>query len=49
MQAWLTFWTIWLVFSGLAFAAITVVVSVKGLGDVRRMLRGLKSHDADKR
>jgi hypothetical protein len=45
MQAWKTFWTLWLLFSGIAFAVITVVVSIKGLGDVRRMLSGIKSHD----
>ena len=42
MQAWQWFWTLWLVFSGLAFAAITVVVTIKGFGDVRRMLSGIK-------
>lgn len=45
MQAWQTFWMIWLLFSGVAFAAITVVVTIKGFGDVRRMLRGIKSRD----
>lgn len=45
MQAWQTFWMIWLLFAGVAFAAITVVVTIKGFGDVRRMLRGIKSHD----
>ena len=48
MEPWKTFWTIWLVFSGVAFAAITVVVSIKGFGDVRRMLSGIKSHDDEK-
>jgi hypothetical protein len=48
MEPWKTFWTIWLLFSGVAFAAITVVVSIKGIGDVRRMLSGIKSHDDEK-
>jgi hypothetical protein len=48
MEPWKTFWTIWLLFSGIAFAAITVVVSIKGIGDVRRMLSGIKSHDDEK-
>jgi hypothetical protein len=30
-------------FSGVAFAAITVVVSIKGVGDVRRMLTSMKA------
>lgn len=45
MQPWETFWTIWLLFSGAAFATITLVVSVRGFGDVRRMLSGLKRND----
>lgn len=46
MQAWQTFWTLWLLFSGAAFAIITVVVTIKGFGDVRRMLSGMsKQHD----
>jgi hypothetical protein len=45
MQAWKTLWTVWLLFSGGAFAAITVVVAIKGFGDVRRMLRGIQAQD----
>jgi hypothetical protein len=45
MHAWQMFWTIWLLFSGAAFALITVVVTLKGFGDVRRMLSGIKRHD----
>lgn len=40
MKLWQLFWTAWLVLSGGAFAAITLVVAIKGFGDVRRMLRG---------
>ena len=47
MNAWQMFWTVWLILSGTAFAAITVVVTVKGFGDVKRMLTGLKSHKGD--
>jgi hypothetical protein len=47
MQAWQMFWTVWLVISGVAFAAITVVVTLKGFGDVKRMLSGIKSHESD--
>lgn len=45
MQGWQTFWAVWLLLSGTAFAAITVVVSIKGFGDVKRMLGGLKTKD----
>ena len=43
MHGWQIFWTIWLLVAGLAFALITVVVTFKGFGDVRRMLSGIKS------
>ncbi len=45
MNGWQLFWTIWLLFSGAAFAIITVVVTLKGFGDVKRMLSGIKAHD----
>ena len=45
MNAWQSFWTVWLLLSGVAFAVITVVVTIKGFGDVKRMLSGLKNHD----
>jgi hypothetical protein len=45
MNGWQVFWTVWLVLSGTAFAAITLVVTIKGFGDVKRMLSGLKSHE----
>ena len=44
MQGWQIFWTLWLLFAGASFAIITVVVAIKGVGDVRRMLAGIKSH-----
>ena len=43
MHGWQIFWTIWLLVAGAAFAIITVVVTLKGFGDVRRMLSGIKS------
>jgi hypothetical protein len=48
MQGWQMFWAIWLLFSGTAFALITLIVSIKGFGDVKRMLAGLKAHSGDK-
>jgi hypothetical protein len=48
MNGWQMFWTVWLVISGVAFAAITLVVTIKGFGDVKRMLNGLKeTNDTD--
>ena len=45
MHSWQMFWTLWLLLAGASFAAITVVVAIKGVGDVRRMLTGIKSHE----
>lgn len=48
MNGWQLFWTVWLLISGVAFAAITLVVTIKGFGDVKRMLSGLKdTNDSD--
>jgi len=41
MNAWGFFWAAWLVVSGVAFAAITVVVALKGFQDLRAMFVGL--------
>jgi len=46
MQGWQIFWTLWLLFAGASFAVITVVVALKGVGDVRRMLTGIKSRQS---
>ena len=36
MSGWLTFWEISLVVSGVAFAVISVIVAVRGFGDLRQ-------------
>jgi hypothetical protein len=41
MFGWLTFWEISLVVSGVAFAFISVVVAVRGFGDLRQMMAKL--------
>ncbi len=48
MNYWRIFWTLWLVIAGLSFAAITVIVSVRGYRDLRNMFSGLaeqRSHE----
>jgi hypothetical protein len=35
MSIWLAFWTVALIVSGISFAAITLIVSVKGVRDIR--------------
>jgi hypothetical protein len=42
IRAWELFWIASLVVSGLAFATITVVVTVRGFGDLREMFRRLR-------
>jgi hypothetical protein len=41
MNLWMTFWTVWLVLAGIAFAGITLIVAVKGFHDLRNMFAGL--------
>jgi hypothetical protein len=41
MRYWQLFWTVSTLVSGAAFAIITVVVAVKGVGDLRYMFRRL--------
>jgi hypothetical protein len=38
-EAWLLFWEICLVISAVSFAAITVRIAWKGLGEIRDLLR----------
>ncbi len=39
-SAWLDFWAVALVVAGAGFAAITLVVAVRGGAELLRMLRG---------
>jgi hypothetical protein len=41
MKYWQWFWTASLVVSGASFAAITVVVTVRGFADLREMFKRL--------
>jgi hypothetical protein len=41
MNAWLAFWTIWLVIAGGSFFVITAIVTVKGYKDLRTMFSRL--------
>ena len=41
MKYWQWFWTVSLVIAGTAFAAITVVVTLRGFADLREMLKRL--------
>jgi hypothetical protein len=41
MNAWLTFWEACLIVAGATFAGITVVVAVRGFGDLREMFANL--------
>lgn len=47
MISWLNFWTVSLVVAGASFAAITVIVTVKGFADLKEMFKGLKKQRVD--
>lgn len=47
MRGWQVFWTVSLIVSGIAFAAITAIVSVRGFGDLREMFRNLRRQSVD--
>ena len=49
MSFWKAFWTVALLVAGSGFAIVTLVVVLKGGGDLRAMLRGLKRHRDDDR
>ena len=52
MNAWLIFWEACLVVAGATFAGITVIVAVRGFGDLREMFANLarqkKPNETDK-
>lgn len=43
MNGWYYFWMANFVLAGAAFAAITVIVLVRGLSDLREMFAGLRA------
>ena len=47
MNLWLIFWTLMLVVAGGSFAVITVIVSVRGVRDLRQWFASLSRQNAD--
>lgn len=47
MNLWLIFWTLMLVVAGGSFAAITVVVTMRGFRDLRQWFSSLSRQNAD--
>ena len=47
MKFWQLFWTLNLLVAGAAFAFITIIVSVKGVGDLRRWFSNLRQQITD--
>jgi len=47
MNLWLIFWTLMLVVAGGSFAAITVVVTMRGSRDLRQWFATLSRQNAD--
>jgi hypothetical protein len=43
IDIWYAFWMFSFVLAGTAFAAIAVIVTVRGIGDLREMLGGLRT------
>ncbi|HEV8625345.1 MAG TPA: hypothetical protein VG034_12865 [Acidimicrobiia bacterium] len=47
MNLWLIFWTLMLVVAGGSFAAITLVVTMRGFRDLRQWFASLSRQNAD--
>jgi hypothetical protein len=47
MKFWEVFWTLNLVVAGAAFAFITVVVTIKGVGDLRQWFGNLRRQNRE--
>jgi hypothetical protein len=47
MRFWQIFWTLNIIVAGGSFAIITVIVGIRGVKDLREMLRGLSSKHGD--
>jgi hypothetical protein len=47
MNVWLIFWTLMLVVAGGSFAAITLVVTVRGVRDLRQWFTSLSRQETD--
>jgi hypothetical protein len=45
MKYWYYFWTANFILAGTAFAFITLIVLVRGIGDLRVMFRGLSERE----
>jgi hypothetical protein len=48
MNLWLLFWIVMLVVAGGSFAAITIIVAVKGFRDLRQWFASLNRQNADR-
>jgi hypothetical protein len=47
MNVWLIFWTLMLVVAGGSFAVITLVVTVRGIRDLRQWFTSLSRQETD--
>ncbi len=47
MNLWLVFWTLMLLVAGASFAAITLIVTVRGVRDLRQWFASLNQQNAD--
>ena len=47
MNVWLWFWTVSLLVAGSSFAFITIVVTIKGVSDLRSWFRSLQEQNKE--
>lgn len=47
MNLWLMFWTFSLIVAGASFALITIIVSIKGVKDLREWFRSLNQQNRE--
>jgi hypothetical protein len=47
IELWWMFWTLCFVVAGAGFSLIALVVLVRGLGDLRKMVRAITSRTTD--
>ena len=47
MNGWLWFWTISLIVAGISFAFITLVVTIRGAGDLKQWFRSLQRQNKE--
>ena len=45
MSVWIIFWTIVLIFGIAVFTGLAIVVTIRGVGDIRSLFKSISSQD----